>query len=160
MMGEPNYYITVEISPEFADSVSAEDLERAAHTVLSLENATGPLELSIAVTDEETIRAMNRAYRNLDASTDVLAFAMREGTERFVLPNALSPYLGDVVISYPHAVEQSHAGGHPVRDELMLLTIHGVLHLLGYDDQEEAARQRMWAAQERALRALELSLPV
>ncbi|MBC7262751.1 MAG: rRNA maturation RNase YbeY [Chloroflexi bacterium] len=160
MTEEPTYYITVEISPEVTGSVPVEDLIRAARTVLSLENAAGPLELSVVITDAETIRGMNRTYRSLDAPTDVLAFAMREGTDRFVLPTALIPYLGDVVISYPNAVEQSQLGGHPVRDELMLLTVHGVLHLLGYDDQEKAARQRMWAAQGRALRALGLSLQV
>jgi len=59
--------------------------------------------------------------------------------------------LGDVILSYPRAEEQAAEAGHSALDELQLLTVHGVLHLLGYDDQEETARAEMWAAQEAIL---------
>jgi len=98
------------------------------------------------------VRELNARYRGVDAVTDVLAFPARGGDERFVEGPEAAGYLGDVVISYPRAAAQAAAAGHSVADELRLLVVHGVLHVLGHDhvtSEEEAA---MWARQEEILR--------
>jgi probable rRNA maturation factor len=125
-------------------------------------------ELSVTVTDDETVRALNREYAGEDAVTDVLSFSQREG-EAVVGPPGARPALGEVVIAYPQAVRQAKdrseahgegpALGEPqgergwrapasegwsVEREVDWLLVHGVLHLLGYDHAEagEAARMR------------------
>jgi probable rRNA maturation factor len=67
-------------------------------------------------------------------------------------------YLGDVIISYPRALEQSAAAGHTVQDELQLLVVHGVLHLLGHDHATEEEKARMWADQQEILAGLGVRL--
>ena len=98
-------------------------------------------ELSILVTDDEEMHALNRHFRGKDASTDVLSFSQVEGEggdpERHLL--------GDVVISWDRAVRQGEEFGHGTRKELRRLLVHGVLHLLGYDHEgskEEADRMK------------------
>ena len=63
-------------------------------------------------------------------------------------------YLGDVIISFPRALEQSTQAGHTVMDELNLLTVHGVLHLLGYDHVEQRSKAKMWNAQNQILESM------
>ena len=94
------------------------------------------VELSILLCDNQFIWPLNRDYRGKDAPTDVLSFAQREGEGAD--PN--DPILGDVIISIERAAEQAPQHGKSLEDELKLLLVHGVLHLLGYDhiDAEEA----------------------
>ncbi|MFQ5839987.1 MAG: rRNA maturation RNase YbeY [Candidatus Methylomirabilales bacterium] len=104
-------------------------------------------ELSVLVVSDRTIRRLNRTYRGHDTPTDVLAF-----------PQGHHPYpgsqelLGDVVISVETALKQARAEGHPLRTELATLLIHGILHLIGYDDTTPSARRRMWRRQNALLR--------
>ncbi len=104
--------------------------------------------LTIYITDDSEIRALNRKFHATNAATDVLSFPtprlLREGVER--------PYLGDVVISYERARVQAHAAGWRIVNELELLAVHGILHLLGYDDIKPGARKKMWKRQEEILR--------
>jgi probable rRNA maturation factor len=113
--------------------------------------------LSIVVTDDETVRALNRRYRDVDTTTDVLSFWNSE-SDGFVSAPDMSCYLGDVVISLPRAVQQATEGGHTAMAELELLTVHGVLHLLGYDHAEPEERAEMWAAQAAVLREVGTSI--
>jgi len=133
------HLILVSIAEPFGGYLSAERLAAAARRVLEAERAS-TCELSIAVTDDETVRALNREYAGEDAVTDVLSFSQREG-EEFVAPPEGVPPLGEVVIAYPQAARQA-AG--PVEREVERLLVHGVLHLLGYDhaEPEEARRMR------------------
>lgn len=110
-------------------------------------------EVVIVIADDDDVRALNIEFRDIDSSTDVLAFP---GTlaEDFVTPDQSPSYLGDVVISYTRAEMQAAQAGHPVERELQLLTIHGVLHLMGLDDRDEAGYQRMVRAQEQILESL------
>ncbi|NPA07093.1 MAG: rRNA maturation RNase YbeY [Chloroflexi bacterium] len=107
------------------------------------------VDVVILLTDRATVHALNRQYRGYDKPTDVLAFP--DGSHD---PETGRPYLGDVVIAVPVAAEQAQQAGHTLADELCLLTVHGVLHLLGYDDQEPQARARMWAQQGAILQEL------
>jgi rRNA maturation RNase YbeY len=99
-------------------------------------------ELSVLFVSDRTIRQFNKAYLDHDSPTDVLAFPQHKGS------SSLQPHLlGDVVISVETAVRQAKEHGHSLDQELALLLIHGILHLVGYDDTTPAARRRMWAKQ-------------
>jgi probable rRNA maturation factor len=146
------------INIQIADSIAAELSEAGVNEELLVSSAQAVLEkegsqegdLTILVTDDQQMQELNSAYRGLESSTDVLAFSAG-----YTDPDTSSPYLGDVIISYPKAVEQAAVGGHPITQELQLLTVHGVLHLLGYDDEEEEEKKRMWAAQSSILSRLD-----
>ena len=99
----------------------------------------GECALTVVLTDDAALRRLNRDYRGLDAATDVLSFAADpEATE----PGEPS-YLGDVLISVEHAQIQADAGGHSLAEELALLGVHGILHLLGHDDETDEGRVAM-----------------
>ena len=99
-------------------------------------------EVSITLTDNETIHALNKKYRGIDRATDVLSFALRESDEPAIL-NAEVETLGDIVISLEKAQSQSQEFGHSFLREVIFLEVHGLLHLLGYDHIEENDRLEM-----------------
>ena len=134
--------INIQVAPHFGAKVDEAALRRLAAVVLAQEGVAGETELSLIITDDEAIRELNRRFRGVDAPTDVLAFGA-EAEEQFVSAPESPPYLGDVVISYQRALAQAEELGHAVAEELKLLVIHGILHLLGYDHQEEAAARKM-----------------
>lgn len=121
-------------------------LERAARTTLKLAEAEPTAELSVVLTDDAQIQQLNSQFLGLDSPTDVLSFPSGE-----LDPDSEELYLGDVVISLPRAQAQANAGGHSYLEEMQLLVVHGVLHLLGHDHGEPDEKQRMWALQNKAL---------
>ncbi len=123
-------------------------LRRAARAVLQRHALDGKAALTVALVDEETIRRLNRTYRGVDAATDVLSFPAQVELAPGV------PYLGDVVIAFPYAARRAQREGRSLEGELALLTVHGVLHLLGYDHDTAQARRRMWAIQRELLSQL------
>jgi probable rRNA maturation factor len=112
------------------------------------------VELTVLFTDDAQIRELNRVYRGVDAVTDVLAFGEAAEAGNFVTPPEAVDYLGDVVVSYPRAVEQAAAYDHPAEEELAVLVVHGVLHLLGYDHEALNDGAEMWRVQSNALARL------
>ena len=111
--------------------------------------------VSLHLVSDETIRALNQEHRGKDAHTDVLSFPLHDPNGmRFVLPPGEPVNLGDVVVSYPRAVDQASQFGHSVDRELGYLVAHGVLHLLGYDHEEDAERRVMRRREEEALAPL------
>jgi len=146
--------IEVQAAPRFAGKVDVELLRRVTVEVLRGEGMEGEIALSVVITDDEAVQELNRRFRGVDASTDVLAFGgAQEGD--FVTAPGEPAYLGDVVISYPRAVAQAEECGHSVDRELALLVVHGVLHLVGYDHVDEAERVEMWARQNEILGLVE-----
>ena len=103
-------------------------------------------ELSVTLTDDEHIHALNKKFRGVDRATDVLSFAFRESDEPEVL-GADFEILGDVIISLERAKVQAEEFGHSFLREIIFLEVHGLLHLLGYDHVEEAERLEMEAEQ-------------
>lgn len=99
-------------------------------------------ELSITLTDDKNIHALNKKYRNIDRPTDVLSFAFRESDEPQIL-NAEVEILGDIIISVERAKVQAEEYGHSFLREVIFLEVHGLLHLLGYDHIEESERIEM-----------------
>jgi probable rRNA maturation factor len=149
--------IDLQIEPTFAEQIDSDRLVGVAKATLRHCSVPGPVELCIVVTDDETVRALNRQYRDVDAATDVLSFWNSE-TDGFVSAPEMPPYLGDVVISFPRAAQQASEAGHTAMSELELLTVHGVLHLLGHDHAVPEERAEMWAAQAAVLR--EVGTPI
>ena len=134
-----------------------ERLCQAAATVIGQQRAPADAGLTIVITDNEAVQALNRQYRGIDAPTDVLSFPVD------ALPAGVSdelPYLGDLVVAYPYAAAQAEREGHHLVESLCLLVIHGTLHLLGYDHDTAANRAAMWAAQDRALATIGISLDI
>ncbi|MBQ3336009.1 MAG: rRNA maturation RNase YbeY [Selenomonadaceae bacterium] len=134
---------TISFEPETltAEENLSEEILRAADVVgeiYGVENA----ELSVTLTDNEHIHALNKKFRGIDRATDVLSFAFRESEEPEVL-GADFEILGDVIISLERAKVQAEEFGHSFLREVIFLEVHGLLHLLGYDHVEEAARLEM-----------------
>lgn len=127
-------------------------LERAGLEALRLAGVQSS-DLSIVITGDDQLQQLNRQFLGIDAPTDVLSFPADEDD-----PDSGERYLGDVLISYPRAAAQAASGGHPLQDELQLLVVHGVLHLLGYDHAEPAERAHMWEVQAQALESLGSSI--
>ena len=110
--------------------------------------------VSVEFIGDRRMRRLNAQYRGRDMTTDVLAFAMREA------PGPRSTLLGDVVISVSRAVKQAAEQGHPVKHELAVLLIHGILHLLGYDHERGEPEARRMRRKERALLLAVMPIPV
>lgn len=119
-------------------------LERSALEVLQYANING--DASVVLTGDEKLRELNAQYLGIDSPTDVLSFPSGE-----VDPDTQELYLGDVIISLPRAALQAAAGGHAVEDELALLVVHGMLHLLGHDHADADEKALMWSKQAEIL---------
>ena len=104
-------------------------------------------EISILLCHNEYIHQLNKQYRQIDRPTDVLSFALNESEEPAVDGGLDVNVLGDLIISVERAEEQAADYGHSVRREMAFLTVHGMLHLLGYDHMEEEERAEMEAEQ-------------
>ena len=155
--------VEIQIDERFQERVQTEPLRLAALAPLIHQGVEEACELTIVVTDDEVLHELNRRHRDVDAPTDVLAFtdeqAEPEGTGGpFVSAPGLPRYLGDVIISFSRAEAQARDAGHALQVELQLLAVHGVLHLLGYDDVAGEQRARMWAVQAEILEALEIKV--
>lgn len=108
-------------------------LRRCCTAVLRMEQFEGDAEVNITFVDDEQIHAMNKQFRNKDSATDVLSFPLGENGIWDVNPDTGCKELGDIVLSVEHAVAQAKEFGHTFQREMGYLTVHSMLHLLGYD---------------------------
>ena len=124
-------------SERFSDVV-----RRAVNQALLEEGVDRLCEVSVSFVDEQEIHRLNLETRGVDRATDVLSFPMSEGEEFEINPENGAALLGDIVISLPRALAQAEEYGHSPEREVGFLTVHSVLHLLGYDhvDDEEGER--------------------
>ena len=131
------------------------DPEEQAKKVISFvcdhENCPYETEVSVTIVEKETIREINAEHRQVDRVTDVLSFPADEGDEILSIPD---DFLGDIMISVPRAAEQGAALGHSTERELMFLTVHGVLHLLGFDHMRPEDETVMLEHQRRIMSAI------
>jgi probable rRNA maturation factor len=128
------------------------DLEKVAYTTLSVLDVPSG-HLTLAFTDDDHIRELNREFAGVDQPTDVLSFPNNDTDLE-----TGEMYYGDVVISIPYAERQAKEAGHPLRSELTLLIIHGVLHLFGFEHEEEEDRRKMWSVQDEILTQLGIEI--
>jgi probable rRNA maturation factor len=150
--------IDIHVEEPFRDSVPESTLKLVAEMTLARERRSGPARASVTITDDETLRALNREHRGEDSVTDVLSFGTsahaHDGEvddDEFPIVPGEEPTLGDVIISFPQALRQAASAGHSVERELALLTAHGILHLLGYDHADVHEEKVMFAKQETIL---------
>ncbi|MGF1507166.1 MAG: rRNA maturation RNase YbeY [Chloroflexi bacterium] len=124
----------------------------AAWYALQAGGAEAPIAIGVTVTTDEQIRDLNHDYAGIDEVTDVLSFPA--DAEPYNVEPDEPPYFGDVIIAYPTAERQASERGHTVHNELQMLTIHGALHLLGYDHDSPDNKAIMWALESSAMDAL------
>ena len=103
---------------------------------------------SIIFVDSKTIKTINKEYRGIDQITDVISFALEDQKDNI---STNIRVLGDIYICIPRAIEQAKEYGHSLKRELSFLTVHGLLHLLGYDHMNEVDEKKMFALQELIL---------
>ncbi len=128
-------------------------VKAAAGAALGFENASERF-ASIVLTDDETIHRYNRDYRGVDRPTDVLSFPSDEGDPLEAPPDG---FLGDIMISVQRAAQQGSELGHSTEREIAFLTVHGMLHLLGYDHMQPDDEELMISRQRAIMSLPELS---
>jgi probable rRNA maturation factor len=141
--------IHIEIAEGIQPEFELDFLEKAVQEVLRHEHAAEDADVTLMLTGDEQIQELNRQFLEIDEPTDVLSFPAD-----FVDPDNQHTYLGDVILSLPRARAQAQTGAHPVEDELKLLVVHGMLHLLGYDHADPTGKDEMWAVQKDILESL------
>lgn len=158
--------IDLQIEPDLGEE--AEEIILAAQLTSAVRAALGDQGITagtvtVAVMDDEAVRALNRDYRGVDSPTDVLSFAAQEEGDDDPLAHAdlppelraeLASHLGDLIIAFPYTQRQATRYANPVDAELRLLTVHGTLHLLGYDHATPEEEAEMWAIQDKVLTGL------
>ena len=112
------------------------------------------VELSCLLVDDQDIHHINRDYRNIDRSTDVISFALEDNEQFYV--EGMPRSLGDIFISVDHAKAQASEYGHSLKREMCFLFTHGLLHLLGYDHMEKEDEEKMFALQKEILNSLHI----
>ncbi len=142
--------ISTHVDASFARRVDVPALERLARQAVTSEGVPTPAEVGLVITDDDTLQDLNRRYRGIDEPTDVLSFGL-ESEEPFVSPPDGVHRLGEVIISFPTAQRQAQEGGRALEAELAHLTVHGLLHLLGYDHQQPDEARAMRAREEALL---------
>ena len=151
--------LSIWIEKPFVRLVSKKWLRQAVKFTLIHTGVSSPVELGLVIAGDDTVHELNRSYRNVDSTTDVLSFALSErGTkpELFITPPDDVIHLGEVIISYPQAKRQAEEQRHPLDRELALLVAHGVLHLLGYDHELPEQAQKMRAMESQVMDAIEV----
>ena len=143
--------IFVEIHDEFLAQIAPEILIQTAKNILAALNKSKDEEIQIIIADDASLQNLNNEFMGIDAPTDVLSFPLD-----FDNPESGSVYLGDIVISYPTAQRQAEQGGYETIEEIKLLILHGILHLLGYDHATPEEKAEMWALQDRLLEQLDI----
>ena len=146
----------VDIADPYISLVTPALIEQSALTTLEHQGILPDSDLTIIITDETHIQQLNQEFRQIDAPTDVLAFPAG-----YTDPDSGNRYLGDIMISFERARIQAQSSKNSVEDELQLLVVHGVLHLLGYEHDDTGNKEKMWTAQYQILNLMgvNVSLP-
>lgn len=144
----------IEIQTEVEGALIPTDrLIAAIGNVLNGHEVSRNSALTVVIASDDDVRDLNKQFRGVDAPTDVLSFPADAPPPLpdWVEDDPEPPYLGDLIVAYPYTVRQAAELGHALDDELVLLVIHGTLHLLGYDHDTPDHQDEMWAAQSEAL---------
>ena len=132
-------------------------IRRCCNAVLQMEDFEGSVEVSLTLVNDKQIKELNAIYRNKDRVTDVLSFPMGENGKYDTDPTTGAKILGDIVISMETAVEQAERFGHTLQREVGYLTAHSMLHLLGYDHEDNGLQRiRMREKEEKVMTLLGL----
>jgi probable rRNA maturation factor len=134
-----------------ATEFKRDDLASLAQFVLESEKVAGPVNLTLDLTNPKRIQALNRRFRGVDRTTDVIAFRYSNALSLREREGVRGSFDGDIAINIIQARLQAKRMRHPTRREIRLLLIHGTLHLLGYTDYEPVPRRRMFKRQNQLL---------
>lgn len=151
--------LSIQIEKPFVKLVDRGWLRRAVELTLVQSGIASGIELSLVIAGDDTVHKLNKTYRGVDRTTDVIAFALSQATGKeahhFIMPPDKFIHLGEVIISYPQAKRQAKEQHHSLERELALLVAHGVLHLLRYDHELPEDEKKMRALEAKALNAIE-----
>lgn len=149
--------ITFQFDESFAATIDSAGLEKALELTLNFfgRSATsGSItanSVTVVVTDNETVQQLNRQFLGINAPTDVLSFQSSPDPDFPEVDEAMLGYLGEIIMAYPVAQAQALAAGHTPQEEITLLAVHGLLHLLGFDHDTPENKKKMWAAQSQVM---------
>ena len=145
--------ISIIVRKPYLKLVNKQELIRTAELALNHLHPDRFVDLAILICSNNEISDINFNYRNLNQATDVLSFESSE-----VNPETGKLYLGDIVISFDFALDHSTRFSHDVSVELMVLLIHGILHLCGFDHSSKDEKHKMWMKQHEIHRLLNFSI--
>ncbi len=151
--------ITFQVDESFRTDINTQQIQTAIVATLTLfNNQDLPAEsMAVTITNNQTMTQLNHHYRGLNAPTDVLSFENLSDPDFPEVDPAMSHHLGDIIIAQPVAQTQAKAGGHTVLEEIILLSVHGSLHLLGFNHDTPEQKAEMWAAQSQVMTKLKLA---
>jgi probable rRNA maturation factor len=148
----------VDIQDEFGvEDFPTDRVIDAIRVVLDRHEVDAGTAVTVVVTDDEHVRQLNVEFRDVDAPTDILSFPADPLPEEI---EGEDPYLGDLIIAYPYTQHEAEEAGHDINDELVLLVVHGTLHLLGYDHDNDDNQNHMWTEQAEILAQLGVPIEV
>jgi probable rRNA maturation factor len=153
------HMILLQVQADFPppESIPRERLTEAVQSVLSMHDVSAQAMVSVIIGTDEQLREMNMRYRGIDEATDILSFPSQP------LPEGVdedSGYLGDIIIALPYVASRARRENHNLHDELLLLLVHGSLHLIGYDHDTQENQAEMWRVQAEALAKLDVHIDV
>jgi probable rRNA maturation factor len=152
-MDQDDALMSIEVLDESGHDLDVRELARLSRFVLDVMRVHPQAELCIKAVDESTIAELNEQWMEKEGPTDVLAFPMDELRPGLVNEEPEEGVLGDLVLCPAVAARQAGDAGHTTTDELDLLTVHGILHLLGYDHAEPAEHRVIFGLQDQLLAA-------
>lgn len=139
--------INISISTIYKKNIPLGLIEKSINVALSFEKIESEkAEISVLIRNDDFLRKYKKKYFGIDETTDVLSFPAG-----YISPETGLDYLGDIIISYPQIEINAKNAGKSPSDELQLLLVHGVLHLLGYDHVDEKTQKEMWDKQEKII---------
>ena len=131
----------------------------AITAALSVEEFSSPCEVNVTFVSDTKIKEINKEFRNIDSSTDVLSFPLGDDGTYDINPENGCSMLGDIIISVDHALSQADFFGHGIEREIAYLTVHSIFHLLGYDHVDEGEQKKiMRTKEEQALAVINLDI--
>lgn len=126
-------------------------IRKACTATLKLDGFEDSAEVNVTLVNDEMIKEMNKKYRNIDSSTDVLSFPLGVDGNYDTNPETGAKMLGDIVISVEHALAQASLYGHGIERETAFLTVHSMLHLLGYNHENGGLEKTIMREKEEAV---------
>jgi probable rRNA maturation factor len=141
--------INIQILPAYRPSINKKLINNTVNTALVSCEIVANTDLSVVIVGENGMQQLNKQYSDKDAPTDVLSFPSNT-----IDPETSSKYIGDIIICYPIAIQNAEKANHSVDDEVQLLIVHGILHLLGFDHYDEDSKAEMWSKQQIILNKL------
>jgi len=138
--------IAIQLNKKFENNLSISLLEDITQKIFSYLEIEPQSDLSILIDTDAVLKKLNKLYRGINQPTDVLSFESDE-----INPETGFSTLGDIAISYPTAQKQALEANHPVENEVILLLIHAILHLSGYDHSTKEEKEEMWSEQQAVL---------